>query len=102
MPSELKMSKLCVVRGRLLLRPMRGGEDRRRTAALCSPSCVSTRRTEFGASESLETGIPPCGDEHVAVRQQGRGVLQAGVIEAAGGRPSPSRRIVEFCARENA
>src|SRR5439155_46700 len=79
---------------------MRRGQERRRTAALCSPSYVSARRTEFGASESLETGIPPCGDEHVAVRQQGRGVLRAGVIEeAAGGRPSPSRRIVEFCAR---
>src|SRR5439155_1852234 len=80
---------------------MRRGQERRRTAALCSPSYVSARRTEFGASESLETGIPPCGDEHVAVRQQGRRVLQAGGIEAAGGRPSPSRRIVEFCAREN-
>ena len=87
----------------MLLRALRRGQERRRTAALCSPSPVSARRAEFRAPERLGTGIPPCREEHIAVRQQGRRVSQAGVDEvAASGHPSPGRRVVEFCAGENA
>src|SRR5438046_1847872 len=77
---------------------MRRGQERRRTAALCSPSYVSARRTEFGASESLETRIPPCGDEHVAVLQQGRRVFCAVPPQTSCVCPGSAGRIVEFCA----
>ena len=39
-------------------------------------------------------------DEHLAVGQQRRRVSIARGGEAAGGRPGPARRIVEFRARE--
>ena len=39
-------------------------------------------------------------DEHLAVGQQRRRVSSACGGEAAGGRPGPARRIVEFRARE--
>ena len=41
-------------------------------------------------------------DEHLAVGQQRRRVTIACGGEAAGGRPGPARRIVEFRARESA
>ena len=41
-------------------------------------------------------------DEHLAVGQQRRRVNVACGGEAAGGRPGPARRIVEFRARESA
>jgi hypothetical protein len=43
--------------------------------------------------------VPACG-EHLAVGQQGRRVIIACGFEAAGGRPGPARRILQFGAGE--
>ena len=52
------------------------------------------------ARERLPVLIKSACDEHLAVGQQRRRVNIACGGEAAGGRPGPARRIVEFRARE--